>query len=301
MKKITFLIVLLISCSIYDATAQVTVNYDTTAEQRAFVNGFDFGPDPNPGDTNFAYDPLITSTIDGTNITITPNSAIWADNDETPCGESFCAEWNPFWFSAPETPRKTVEQLTFVEFTPETNPSIFNTELTFTADLVSNTISNNYTVQIFITIFGPGFSNFRRFTTDITNVAGSFSVTAPSDSVLPDDAIIQYGFLVSGVMGDPDDATLGSAQFSQSVLSTNTVSNLSFKVFPNPTLNQWNISSQDLDIESIAILNVLGKRVLNLQPNSQSAIINTSRLNSGVYFAQVKTLRGINSIKLIKQ
>ena len=74
-----------------------------------------------------------------------------------------------------------------------------------------------------------------------------------------------------------------------------------FKVFPNPTRDEWNIKSQDSNITSITIYNVLGKEVLTLAPNKTDVFIDGSSLNEGLYFAKVATDTQSESIKLIKK
>lgn len=84
------------------------------------------------------------------------------------------------------------------------------------------------------------------------------------------------------------------------VLSNEEFSKASFKAYPNPTQNSWNLRGES-QIESIRVLDILGKEVIAISPNNNEATIDGSRLKSGIYFAQIKTLEGLDSIKLIKQ
>lgn len=74
-----------------------------------------------------------------------------------------------------------------------------------------------------------------------------------------------------------------------------------FKIYPNPTSNSWTIETPNTSIKSIQVLNVLGKKVMSLIPNSRQVKINGLSLNSGLYFAQIETELGVKSIKLIKR
>ena len=76
---------------------------------------------------------------------------------------------------------------------------------------------------------------------------------------------------------------------------------LKVKVFPNPTQGSWNIRTENVNMSSIKIFDVLGKNVLSLSPNRSEAIIEGASLNKGLYFAQIETASGISSLKLIKQ
>ncbi|MFV9551847.1 glycosyl hydrolase [Algibacter sp. PT7-4] len=73
------------------------------------------------------------------------------------------------------------------------------------------------------------------------------------------------------------------------------------QVFPNPTLSNWVIKTNAININYIQLFNVLGKRVLLIKPSTRETIIDASGLQSGLYFAQIKTEAGINNIKLIKK
>lgn len=74
-----------------------------------------------------------------------------------------------------------------------------------------------------------------------------------------------------------------------------------FKVFPNPTQDFWTLKAVNQDILSIKLFNILGKNVLSLSPNSEEIKIDGSGLTTGLYFARIKTTKGISSIKLIKK
>lgn len=86
-----------------------------------------------------------------------------------------------------------------------------------------------------------------------------------------------------------------------STLSNKSVTKFDYKLFPNPTQDSWNISSQNKTITSIKVYDVLGKNVLSVTPNEREAIINGAGLKSGMYFAKIDTGLGSSSIKLVKQ
>ena len=72
-------------------------------------------------------------------------------------------------------------------------------------------------------------------------------------------------------------------------------------VFPNPTKSIWNVKTQDSTISSITVFDVLGKKVMTLQPNSYETVIDGSNLQKGIYISKITTERGIESLKLIKE
>jgi endo-1,3(4)-beta-glucanase len=87
---------------------------------------------------------------------------------------------------------------------------------------------------------------------------------------------------------------------SDCLLSIDDFETNAFKVFPNPTNGNWNISSS-LIINTVVVYDVLGKRVMSLTPNANEIVIDTSSLKSGMYFARVENINGIKTVKLIKE
>ncbi|OUR90830.1 hypothetical protein A9Q87_12830 [Flavobacteriales bacterium 34_180_T64] len=72
-----------------------------------------------------------------------------------------------------------------------------------------------------------------------------------------------------------------------------------FKVYPNPTQNVWNVKANSI-ISKIHVYDVLGKSVMVLNPMSNEAQIDASSLPKGLYFANLESAKGTQSIKLIK-
>lgn len=71
------------------------------------------------------------------------------------------------------------------------------------------------------------------------------------------------------------------------------------KVYPNPSQNEWTVKSNS-DITSIMLFDVLGKKVMELNPNSLMGKISASELVKGVYFAKITSNTKISTVKLIK-
>ena len=83
-------------------------------------------------------------------------------------------------------------------------------------------------------------------------------------------------------------------------LSTEDFETTRFKVFPNPTKNEWNLTN-NTRISTVAVYDILGKQIIALKPNSTEAVIDASSLNSGIYFARVQGINGTKTVKLIKE
>jgi hypothetical protein len=85
-----------------------------------------------------------------------------------------------------------------------------------------------------------------------------------------------------------------------SALATKEFNTSKFSVYPNPAQSNWNFSSSNENIESIQIVDVLGKTIRSISPKSNFVTVDASDLNSGIYFAKIATATGTNTLKLIK-
>ena len=72
-------------------------------------------------------------------------------------------------------------------------------------------------------------------------------------------------------------------------------------VFPNPANSQWTIQSENSDITLVEVFDLQGKLMLNLNPNSPVAKINTSDLVKGIYFSKISTNLGTSTVRLVKK
>nr|WP_321234192.1 T9SS type A sorting domain-containing protein [uncultured Psychroserpens sp.] len=83
-------------------------------------------------------------------------------------------------------------------------------------------------------------------------------------------------------------------------LSTDEFAINKFKVFPNPTADNWTISGNN-PINSVTVYDILGKQVSALTSNANEVEISTRNLNSGIYFARIESVNGTETVKLIKE
>ena len=91
-----------------------------------------------------------------------------------------------------------------------------------------------------------------------------------------------------------DDITLGAT-----VLGVDDFVVSEFIVFPNPSNTIWNVKSTK-NINTLQVFVVLGKQVLSLSPNSDTALIDASGLRNGIYFARFNSAEGTKTVKLLK-
>jgi len=69
-------------------------------------------------------------------------------------------------------------------------------------------------------------------------------------------------------------------------------------IYPNPATNTLNINS-DSEVSNIKVLNYLGQTIDNFYVKGMEVTINTSAYNSGIYFIQIETEKGISTQKIV--
>lgn len=105
--------------------------------------------------------------------------------------------------------------------------------------------------------------------------------------------------VIAGTYGVTFNRVSGDFEFGAPLATTSFASN-NFRVYPNPTANNWNFVSAKNAITSVQIVDVLGKVVLIVNGASNEAKVNASSLNAGIYFAKIATANATETIKLVK-
>ena len=169
-------------------------------------------------------------------------------------------------------------------------------------------------------ISGPGGSTVESFyyigtniaggapTEDIPIVQGSWQhvvidISEFTSQVFDETELFQFKFDVFSVQG-PSTVYIDNVLLSSvlpTLLSTQEFDLVEFKIYPNPTENVWNIKTNNREITSIQLFDILGKQVTTVFPNANEASIDATALPNGLYFARIYTESGINSVKLIKK
>jgi len=73
---------------------------------------------------------------------------------------------------------------------------------------------------------------------------------------------------------------------------------INVSIYPNPATNSLNISSKS-KISNVKVLNYLGQTIDNFYVKGVEVTINTSAYNSGIYFIQIETEKGISTQKIV--
>ena len=163
----------------------------------------------------------------------------------------------------------------------------------------SSMFFTDYNMYAFIKVFNSDFSVLKDVYASLEEAGTDFSFTF--DDIGDEDAFVQYGFGVSGINANPaDETTLGSVVVTSNTLSVSDFNTINVSLFPNPTTNNISIQS-DKQITDVAIYNTLGQTVKNASPQATNFSIETSNLNTGVYFVTLKTDAASKTIKFIKQ
>ena len=157
----------------------------------------------------------------------------------------------------------------------------------------------DYNMYAFIKVFNSDFTVLKDVYASLEEAGTDFSFTF--DDIEDTDAFVQYGFGIAGINANPaDEASLGSVVVTSNTLSVSDFNTINVSLFPNPTTNNISIQS-DKQITDVAIYNTLGQTVKNASPQATNFSIETSNLNTGVYFVTLKTDAASKTIKFIKQ
>lgn len=83
-------------------------------------------------------------------------------------------------------------------------------------------------------------------------------------------------------------------------LSINDKNIIDFSLYPNPTQSQWVLKANQ-NLTEVQVFDVTGKTVFSQKLSGQEAIIETSELQSGIYFAKFNSNLGYQTIRLVKK
>ena len=266
-------------------TGDNSVTIATTQAWNSYVNVFSVSDNTYQfgfGDIEVAD---LRATATETSVTLEPNISIWT-NEST----------NAAYFdqdAATQTPVAYIEASTYIE-----NSSLANNALTFSGNISTSDLGDGYTVIAFIKSLTSSYSQVAFKSVDISST-GDFTVTATAEEM--SQAVIQYGFAVTGPLADPSDTTLGSVVIGAETLGIEDTDIVNVSVYPNPSNSNWNFRTPNTVITSVEVFNLLGKRVVLRKNNSTDIAISTQGLTSGIYIARITTEQGTKSVKLIKE
>lgn len=156
-------------------------------------------------------------------------------------------------------------------------------------DLSTN---DGFTYSVTALSLTDGFVKFRKDNSWAINWGASSFPTGVATQNGPDIPV------TSGTYDIFFERTSGNYTFNN-LLSNNDSVKISLTVYPNPSPNNWNLTSNYI-VENIELMDVLGKVVYSSTPKSTEVSIENVSLLNGLYFAKISTLLGTTTVKLIK-
>lgn len=114
-------------------------------------------------------------------------------------------------------------------------------------------------------------------------------------------ASIFFNFGTDGATAGEQTYYFDDVRFGTLVMSMDDYSMEGLSVFPNPTGNQWTISSENNNINLIEIVDLQGRLIHRVEPQNSVVKIDASDFAGGIYVARISTDSGWGSIRLVKE
>lgn len=125
-----------------------------------------------------------------------------------------------------------------------------------------------------------------------------FTTTDQFNVDLPDVNVISGASLNTTIPSGGVITMYGKGIFPTSIYNSKEESQI--KVYPNPATHELYINTENDILYAAEIINVHGKTLLSINPESNGQnIFNIEQLSSGIYFLKMKTKEGTESMKLI--
>ena len=113
-------------------------------------------------------------------------------------------------------------------------------------------------------------------------------------------ASIFFNFGTEGAQAGEKTYYFDDVQFGTFISSTNTPEIAGLDLFPNPTTDQWTITSDNEVITSIEIFDAQGKLVKSIFPNNTNVRIDSTPFLTGWYVAKISRNTSTSVVKIIK-
>ncbi len=113
-------------------------------------------------------------------------------------------------------------------------------------------------------------------------------------------ASIFFNFGTDGPTAGEKTYYFDDVNFGELVSGITTPEILDLRLFPNPTNDQWTVTTGKETMELIEIFDVAGKRLLTLRPNQNNANIDASQFGKGVYVSRISTSSASSIVQLLK-
>lgn len=114
-------------------------------------------------------------------------------------------------------------------------------------------------------------------------------------------ASIFFNFGTSGAAAGEKTYYFDDVRFGPLMVNTSNYEIAGLEVYPNPANDWWSISADQLEIVTIDLFDLSGKKIQSLTPAVFPVIVDASQLTPGLYLAKLTTTQGTQTIRLIKQ
>ncbi len=243
MKKITFIVLLVFSLigNAVDAISQNTVTVSGSSNWVGYANVF--GLDGTSFEFGSAWglaDVKSVVNVGANSITLSPNFNAYAAGDA-------------YWSNG-AIGNKIFEGNTFVE-----NSALAGQVLTFSGNVVSNTLASGYTAVAFIKGLNPATGYSADVNVSVPLVSGQ-AFTLSTTTAIPSGLIVQYGFTIKGLNGNPaNEVALGNVVVEASSAPPVSLTQMTLPVtFDDATVDYGLIGFGGAEASSVVVDPTLG-------------------------------------------
>ncbi len=164
---------------------------------------------------------------------------------------------------------------------------LFPCSVTPDCDIDNGTALNGATITALETAAG---ATFQWYDCDaMADIAGSTGQTFTA-TMNGNYAVI----ITNGVCSDTSDCV------AITNVSVSTEEFAGVSVYPNPVTDVLNITNENGLLESVVVVSASGSEVYSSTISSTNFVVNTSNLNAGVYFVNVRTSNSVKTFKVVK-
>ena len=156
----------------------------------------------------------------------------------------------------------------------------------------STSVVDGYTVDVYLQGANPSTD-----TPVASEVVGNDVTTATVTGL---ERETSYDLYVTSDCGNGNITRSGAVNFTTTNLGVNGYEQTTVSYYPNPVKEELTVTAGS-SIEKIAVYNLLGQAVLEVEPHNLNAVLNLSNLSSGTYVLRATVADAVSTFKIIKE
>jgi beta-glucanase (GH16 family) len=201
------------------APTAATVTVDPAETWLGYMNYFNLPVNGEAYEGGKTWPPAnLNASFTGTTLRLSPNTI---------------SDTSTFWYIGGGGPGKPGNKIMEANMYVEKTGSLSGKTVTFTGNVLANTLTSAHSTQAFIKDFASDYSSFNRVSTPLVNGAFSITLTTTAGS----GRHVQYGFETKGVnVWATDVGPYGSVQITAGTPFTTWLAGFNFSAFTNPDL-----------------------------------------------------------------